>query len=105
MEANQAWYWLGLPFIVLASAYAYSAGGFVAGQAAFTVFAVFLFCILLPQQRHVGISRVEDIAIGGAVSLVVGSLRNLGERVQVRLQPVGKRRTVYSSRPPLESDK
>ena len=75
---HQASYWLGLPFVVLISAYAYSAAGFLAGQAASTVFTVLLFCILLPQQRYVGTSRVEDIAIGGAVSLVVGSLRNLG---------------------------
>jgi|GEM_PF-4182114 len=44
--AHQGWYWLTLPFIVFASAYAYSAVGFMAGQAAFTVFAVVLFCIL-----------------------------------------------------------
>jgi hypothetical protein len=75
--AHQAWYWIILPFVVFGSAYAASAVGFMAGQAAFTVFAVVLFCILLPQQRQVGILRVEDIAIGGAVSLVVGSLRRL----------------------------
>ncbi len=77
--AHQAWYWLTLPIVVFVSAYASSAVGFIAGQAAFTVFAVVLFCILLPQQRHVGLLRVEDIAIGGAVSLVVGSLRRLGQ--------------------------
>jgi len=75
--ANHRWYWLILPFIVFASIYAYSGVGFMAGQAAFTVFAVVLFCIL-PQQRHIEILRVEDIAIGGAVSLIVGSLRRLG---------------------------
>jgi hypothetical protein len=73
--AHQGWYWLILPFIVFASTYAASAVGCVAGQAAFTVFAVVLFGILLPQQRHVGILRVEDIAIGGAVSLGIWSLR------------------------------
>ena len=77
--ANQTWYWLTLPIVVFVSAYASSTVGFIAGQAAFTVFAVVLFGILLPQQRHVGLLRVEDIAIGGAVSLVVGSLRRLGE--------------------------
>jgi hypothetical protein len=69
-----AWYWLLLPFVVFGSAYAASAVGFVAGQATFTLFAVVLFCILLPQQRA-GILRLEDIAIGGAVSLIVGLLR------------------------------
>jgi hypothetical protein len=75
----QAWYWLTLPIVAFVSAYASSAIGFIAGQTAFTVFAVVLFCILLPQQRHVGLFRVEDIAIGSAVSLVVGSLRRLGQ--------------------------
>lgn len=77
--AHPTWYWLTLPIVVFVSAYASSAVGFIAGQAAFAVFAVVLFCILLPQQRHVGLLRVEDIAIGGSVSLVVGSLRRLGE--------------------------
>jgi hypothetical protein len=75
---QQTWYWLILPFVVFGSAYAAGAIGFMAGQAAFTVFVVVLFCILLPQQGQVGILRVEDIAMGGMVSLLVGSLRRLG---------------------------
>jgi Fusaric acid resistance protein-like len=77
--SHQAWYWLMLPFLVFASVYAANAVGFMAGQATFTLFAVLLFCILLPEQRQTGILRVEDIAIGGAASLIVGSLRRLGE--------------------------
>jgi hypothetical protein len=80
---QQTWYWLILPFVVFGSAYAASAIGFMAGQAAFTVFVVVLFCILLPQQGQVGILRVEDIAIGGIVSLLVGSLQRLG-RASIR---------------------
>jgi hypothetical protein len=75
---QQTWYWLILPFVVFGSAYAAGAIGFVAGQAAFTVFVVVLFCILLPQQGQVGILRVEDIAMGGAVSLLVSLVRRLG---------------------------
>jgi Fusaric acid resistance protein-like len=71
---HQVWYWLLLPFAVFGSVYAASAVGLVAGQAAFTVFAVVLFCILSPQQQA-GVFRLEDIAIGGAVSLIVGLLR------------------------------
>jgi Fusaric acid resistance protein-like len=71
---HQAWYWLLLPFVVFGSTYAASAVGLVAGQAAFTLFAVVLFCILLPQQQA-GALRLEDIAIGGAASLIVGQLR------------------------------
>jgi hypothetical protein len=78
--AHQAWYWLLLPIITFAAAYAASAVGFTSGQAGFTVFAVVLFCILVPQQKDVGIRRVEDIALGGAVSLVVSLVRRAGER-------------------------
>jgi Fusaric acid resistance protein-like len=77
---HQAWYWLILPVVVFGSTYAASAIGFIAGQAAFTVFAVTMFCILIPQARQTGILRLADIAMGGAVSLVVGSLLRLGKR-------------------------
>jgi hypothetical protein len=59
---------------VFGSAYTASAVGLMAGQAAFTLFAVMLFGILLPQQSETAILRLEDIALGGAVSLLVGSL-------------------------------
>ena len=77
--AHQAWYWVILPFVVFGSTYAASAVGFIAGQAAFTVFVVVLFCILSPHQPEIGILRIEDIFIGGAVSLLVGSLRQLNK--------------------------
>jgi hypothetical protein len=80
---HQAWYWSILPLVVFGSTYAASAVGLMAGQAAFTLFAVVLFCILLPQQRQAGLLRLEDIAIGGAVSLAVGALLRLGERGSV----------------------
>ena len=75
---NQTWYWLVLPWVVFASAYASTALGFVAGQAALTVFAVILFGILAPRQEAVGLVRVEDIAIGGAISVAVGAVQQLG---------------------------
>jgi hypothetical protein len=78
--AHQPWFWLILPVITFAAAYAASAIGFMSGQAGFTVFTVVLFCILLPQQNDVGIRRVGDIALGGAVSLVVSLVRRAGER-------------------------
>lgn len=77
---HRAWYWLILPIVIFGSTYAASALGLVAGQAAFTLFSVVLFCILLPQQTQTGMLRLEDIAIGGAVSLAVGALLRLGER-------------------------
>ena len=75
---HQWGYWIALPCTVFMAAYLSSAAGFMAGQAAFTTFAVVLFCILAPLQRHVGIVRVEDIAVGGAISLLVGFLQSFG---------------------------
>jgi uncharacterized membrane protein YccC len=81
---HRAWYWLVLPVVVFGSTYAASAIGLMAGQAAFTLFAVVLFCILLPQQTQTGLLRLEDIAIGGAVSLAVGALLRLGPALGLR---------------------
>ena len=65
--SNPSAYWLALPVTAFAAAYTASAVKFPAGQAGFTVFAVVLFCILLPHAQDVGLTRVEDIALGGAV--------------------------------------
>jgi uncharacterized membrane protein YccC len=68
------WYWSILPFVVFASTYAASTSGLLVGQAAFTLFAVVLFGIVLPQQKQTGRLRLEDIAIGGTISVAVGAL-------------------------------
>ena len=47
---------------------------FLVGQAAFTLVVVILFNIIVPVGWEVGLLRVEDIALGCAVSLVVGLL-------------------------------
>ena len=47
---------------------------FVAGQAAFTVTVVILFNIIEPVGWRVGLTRIEDVAIGCGVSIVVGLL-------------------------------
>jgi len=72
---HRTWYWAILPLAVFVSAYVSTDVSFMAGQAAFTVFAIVLFCILLPQQKTAGIARIEDIALGGTVSMTVGALR------------------------------
>ena len=48
--------------------------GFIAGQAAFTVLVVALFNLIVPQGWRTGLIRIEDIAIGVTVSVVVGVL-------------------------------
>ncbi len=66
--------WLLLPFAILLAGLTPAAVSFAAGQAAFTLTLLILFNILAPEGWEVGLVRIEDIAIGGAVSLLVGVL-------------------------------
>ncbi len=66
--------WVILPFAVLCAGLAPAAVSFAAGQAAFTVTLLVLFNLLVPAGWQLGLVRIEDVAIGGAVSLVVGLL-------------------------------
>lgn len=63
--------WAVLPVAVLVSAIAPTAISFAAGQAAFTVVVVVLFNIIEPVGWRVGLTRIEDVAIGCSVSLAV----------------------------------
>jgi hypothetical protein len=71
---NTALLWVLLPIVVLFAGLAPAAVSFAAGQAAFTLTLLILFNILAPAGWRIGLVRVEDIALGGAVSLVVGLL-------------------------------
>ena len=66
--------WFLLPIVVLLAGFAPAAISFAAGQAAFTLTVVILFNIIDPEGWRVGLLRIEDVAIGCAVSLVVGVL-------------------------------
>jgi uncharacterized membrane protein YccC len=66
--------WFVLPLAVFAAGVAPAVISFAGGQAAFTLTLVTVFSILQPAGWRVGLVRVEDVAIGGAVSLVVGVL-------------------------------
>jgi uncharacterized membrane protein YccC len=66
--------WAVLPISVLLAAYAPRAISFAAGQAGFTITLVVLFNIIQPVGWRVGVVRVEDVAVGFAVSLAVGVL-------------------------------
>jgi uncharacterized membrane protein YccC len=48
--------------------------GFATGQAGFTLTLLILFNILAPAGWKIGLVRIEDVALGGAVSLAVGLL-------------------------------
>ncbi len=66
--------WTALPIALAVAAYAPGALPFTFGQAAFTVVVVVLFNLLQPAGWSVGLLRIEDVAIGCLVSLVVGVL-------------------------------
>jgi uncharacterized membrane protein YccC len=66
--------WGLLPVAVLISGMAPSMISFAAGQAGFTVVVVILFNIIDPTGWKVGLTRIEDVAIGCGVSIVVGLL-------------------------------
>src|SRR5438552_2059140 len=71
---HEAVLWAVLPLAVLLAAYAPRAISFAAGQAGFTVVLFVLFNIIQPVGWRVGLVRIEDVAIGFAISLGVGLL-------------------------------
>jgi uncharacterized membrane protein YccC len=71
---NAIMLWLLLPIAILLAGAAPAVISFAAGQAGFTLVLVILFNIVQPAGWRVGLLRVEDIAIGCAVSLLVGAL-------------------------------
>jgi len=66
--------WAVLPLAILLGSYAPRAISFAAGQAGFTVVLFVLFNIIQPVGWRVGLVRIEDVAIGFAISLGVGLL-------------------------------
>jgi uncharacterized membrane protein YccC len=71
---HEAVLWGVLPLAILLGAYAPRAISFAAGQAGFTITLFVLFNIIQPVGWRVGLVRVEDVAIGFAISLGVGIL-------------------------------
>ena len=66
--------WIALPIAVFVAAYAPGTAPFAVGQAAFTVTVAVLFNLLVPVGWKVGVVRIEDVAIGCAVSVLTGVL-------------------------------
>ena len=69
--------WIVLPVAVLIATYTPGTAPFPVGQAAFTITNVVAFNLLTTSARsgwHVGVVRIEDVAIGCAVSLFIGTL-------------------------------
>jgi len=66
--------WAALPIAIFVAAYAATAVGFAASQAAFTINLIVIFNLISPAGWQVGLVRIEDLAVGAAISVVVGVL-------------------------------
>ena len=66
--------WIAFPIAVLVAAYSPGTTPFAVGQAAFTVMIAILFNLIVPVGWKVGVVRIEDVALGCAVSAVIGTL-------------------------------
>ena len=66
--------WALMPVVLLVAAYTPGVSPFAAGQAAFSIFLVILYNLLVPVGWKVGEIRLEDVAIGVGISLVTGVL-------------------------------
>src|SRR5580693_4343077 len=71
---NTTLLWFLLPLAVFLAGVAPAVISFAGGQAAFTLTLVILFNIIQPAGWRIGLVRIEDIALGVGVSLVVGVL-------------------------------
>jgi uncharacterized membrane protein YccC len=66
--------WVALPIAVLVASYAPGVAPFAVGQAAFTVTVSVLYNLLAPAGWRIGELRLENVALGCAVSVAVGVL-------------------------------
>jgi uncharacterized membrane protein YccC len=90
--------WVALPPAILLAAFAPRAISFAAGQAGFTIVVLIIFNIIQPTGWTVGLVRVEDVAIGLAVSLAVGLLiwpRGVGDLLRETLGEAYARSAEY----------
>jgi MFS family permease len=71
---HQTVLWALLPLAILFAGLAPATISFAAGQAAFTITLMVLFNIIQPTGWSVGLVRIEDVALGCLVSLLVGIL-------------------------------
>ncbi|GHF10279.1 FUSC family protein [Streptomyces griseoluteus] len=74
LGAHPVLLWLLLPLAILLVGMEAAVTAFTAGQAGFTVVLLVLFSIIHPEGWQLGLVRIEDVALGCAVSLVVGLL-------------------------------
>jgi len=66
--------WTMLPVVAFGSAYVPEVASFIAGQAMFTMMVLIIFNVIVPTGWSVGLIRVEDVAVGATVGIVVSLL-------------------------------
>ena len=66
--------WAALPVVAFLAAFVPDVWSFAAGQAAFTMLVLIVFNLMHPTGWQVGLTRIEDIAVGGAVGVLVSLL-------------------------------
>jgi uncharacterized membrane protein YccC len=71
---NEVGLWITLPIVAFLATYVPTVVSFLVGQAGFTLFVIVLFDLLQPQGWRLGLVRLEDVALGIGVSLVVAVL-------------------------------
>ncbi|MDP3972760.1 MAG: FUSC family protein [Candidatus Nanopelagicales bacterium] len=83
------WYWVLLPIVAAFAAYAPGALSQLAGQAAFTLFVIVFFAIVLGPQFQTSEFRVIDVGLGLVASLIMSALlwpRGVNAQVVVGLR-------------------
>jgi uncharacterized membrane protein YccC len=71
---GQTTIWIAFVISLAIAAYTPGTAPFAAGQAAFTVWLILVLDLIKPTGWTLGLVRVEDVAIGCAVSLVAGAV-------------------------------
>jgi uncharacterized membrane protein YccC len=71
---NTVLLWIVFPIVAFLAGYASTAVSFLVGQAAFTVNVLILFNLISPVGWRLGLARIEDVAIGAGISVMVGVL-------------------------------
>ena len=66
--------WILMPVVVFGSAFVPEIASFTAGQAAFTMMVLIFFNLIVPTGWSVGLIRVEDVAVGALVGVMVSLL-------------------------------
>ncbi|BBY81041.1 fusaric acid resistance protein [Mycolicibacterium pulveris] len=66
--------WTLLPIVAFGSAFVPEVASFIAGQAAFTMMVLITFNLIAPTGWSVGLARVEDVAVGALVGVMVSVL-------------------------------